>query len=180
MVVKTLLLLKDEDSAKRAIRYLKDNRLGRATFYPLSVIRERYIDDNSLNTIKNNSDFVGVMSDLVSFNREFNNVITNQLGTVVVATNIDAATRISHMIRAKYKVVTLEGDVINVGGSLTGGSTYNGKSVIILKQELKHLEDTLNILKQEESEIQNELMDNSKEITLVEEELFDVSREKLL
>ena len=176
---KNYIITKDEDSAKRAINYLKDNHLGRATFFPMSVIKERYIDNESLNILKNSNDFLGIMSDLVTYNREYDSIIKNQLGNVVVVTNIDAATRLSHMIKSKYKIVTLEGDVVNVGGSLTGGSTYNGKSTIILKQELKHLEDKHNLLKQEEEEIQLELQENSKEITKIEEKLFEVSKNKV-
>ena len=67
---KNFIITKDEDSAKRAINYLKDNHLGRATFFPLSVIKERYIDSESLSILRNSPDFLGVMSDLVSYNRE--------------------------------------------------------------------------------------------------------------
>ena len=176
---KNFIITKDEASAKNAINYLKDNHYGRATFFPLSVIKERFVDHENLNILKNSNDFLGVMSDLISYNNEYDNVIKNQLGHVVVVTNMDAATRLSHMIKARYKVVTLEGDVVNVGGSLTGGSTYNAKSIILLKQEVKHLEDTVNILKKEAKEIEQELKDNSKEESEVEEKLFAISKEKV-
>ena len=176
---KNFVITKDEDSAKRAITYLKDNHLGRATFFPLSVIKERYIESESLSILKNSSDFLGVMSDLVSYNREYDSVIRNQLGIVVVATDMDSATRLSHMIKAKYKIVTLEGDQVNVGGSLTGGSLYNGKSTVILKQELRHLEDKANLLKLEEEEISKELLDNTNIISKIEEKLFSLSKEKV-
>jgi len=68
---KNFVITKDESSAKKAISYLKDNHLGRATFFPLSVIKERYIDYNSLNLLKNSNDFLGVMSDLANYNKEF-------------------------------------------------------------------------------------------------------------
>ena len=176
---KNFIITKDEDSAKRAINYLKDSHSGRATFFPLSVIKERYIDSESLNILKNSEDFLGVMSDLVTYNREYDNIIRNQLGIVIVSTDMDSATRLSHMIKAKYKVVTLEGDQVNVGGSLTGGSIYNGKSAVILKQELKHLEDKANLLKLEEEEISKELLDNSNNINRIEETLFKVVSEKV-
>ena len=176
---KNYIITKDEESAKKAINYLKDNHLGRATFYPMSVIKERYIDNESLNILKNSNDFLGIMSDLVTYNREYDAIIKNQLGSIVVVTNMDAATRLSHMIKSRYKVVTLDGDVVNVGGSLTGGSSYNGKSVILLKQELSQLEAKQNLLKQEEEEIQLELQDNSKEINSIEEKLFAISKDKV-
>jgi len=176
---KNFVITKDEDSAKKAINYLKDNHLGRATFFPLSVIKERYIDSESLNILKNSEDFLGVMSDLVTYNREYDNIIRNQLGIVIVSTNMDSATRLSHMINARYKIVTLDGDQVNVGGSLTGGSIYNGKSAVILKQELKHLEEKANLLKLEEEEISKELLDNNESINKIEENLFKVTSEKV-
>lgn len=176
---KNFIITQDEDSAKNAINYLKDNHLGRATFFPMDVIKERYIDLESLNVLKESKDFLGVMSDLVTYNKEYTSIIKNQLGIVVVATNIDAATYLSHKIKAKYKIVTLEGDVINVGGSLTGGSLYKGKSTIILKQEYKHLEEKANLLKEEQDEISKELLDNNQEMNEIEEKLFMVSKEKV-
>ncbi len=176
---KNFIITKDEPSAKQAISYLKDSHAGRATFFPISVIKERYVDYDTINILKNSNDFVGIMSDLVKYNKEYENIIKNQLGIIVVATSIDAATRLSHMIKARYKIVTLEGDVINVGGSLTGGSNYIGKSSIILKQEIQHLEKTFNLLKQEELEIQQSLQDNNKEITAIEEKLFSISKDKV-
>lgn len=177
---KNFIITKDETSAKKAINYLKDNHLGRATFFPLTTIKERYIDYDSLNILKNNSDFLGVLSDLVSFNKEFTSVIKNQLGIVIVATDIEAATRLSHLIKARYKIVTLEGDVVNVGSSLTGGSAFNGKSTIILKQEVKHLESKLDLLRKENEEIQSEIDENNKEISLLEEKYFDFSKNKVI
>ena len=176
---KNFIITKDENSAKKAIHYLQDNHLGRATFFPMDVIKERYIDYDSLSILKNSNDFLGVMSDLVTYNREYESIIKNQLGIVIVSTDMDSATRLSHMIKAKYKIVTLDGDVVNVGGSLTGGSTYNVKSVIILKQELKHLEEQSSLLKQEQEEISKELLENRKELEEIEEKLFATSKEKI-
>ena len=176
---KNFIITKDEDSAKKAINYLKDGHLGRATFFPMSVIKERYVDYETLSIVRNSPDFVGVMSDLVTYNRQYEAIIKNQLGTVLVAPNLDAATRLSHLINSRYKIVSLSGDVVNVGGSLTGGSNYAGKSVIVLKQELKHLEDTMNLLQREEEEIEKELQENREEISKLEDNLFVISKDKV-
>lgn len=174
---KNFVITRDEPSAKTAIAYLKDNHLGRATFFPLSVIKERYVDNETINILKNSNDYLGIMSDLITYNREFESVIKNQLGNVVVVRDIDSATRLSHMIKARYKVVSLDGDVVNVGGSLSGGSNNATRSVVIIKQELRNLEETINLLKKEEEEIQLELQDNSKETTKVEEQYFKASKD---
>lgn len=176
---KNFIITKDETSAKEAIAYLKDNHLGRATFFPMDVIKERYVDNDTLNILKNSNDFLGIMSDLITYNQMYDSIIKNQLGIVVVATDINAATRLSHLIKARYKIVTLDGDVVNVGGSLTGGSIYNGKSTILLKQEVKHLQERVKLLKDEEETIKKELVENDKEIGKIEHKLFELSKEKV-
>ena len=176
---KNFIITKDEASAKEAIAYLKDSHLGRATFFPMDVIKERYVDNDTLNILKNSNDFLGVMSDLITYNQMYDSIIKNQLGIVVVATDINAATRLSHMIKARYKIVTLDGDVVNVGGSLTGGSVYNGKSTIVLKQEMKHLQDRVKLLNDEEESIKKELVEIDKEISKIETEMFELSKEKV-
>ena len=176
---KNYIITKDEESAKRAINFLKDNHLGRATFYPLSVIKERFVDNETLNILKSSSNYLGVLSDLITYNREYDKIVKNQLGNVLVVTDIDSATRLSHMIKNKYKIVTLDGDVVNVGGSLTGGSNFASKSIVILKQEVFKLTSTSDLLKKEEEEIKLELQENSKEITKLEDMLFNISKEKI-
>ena len=176
---KNHIITKDEISAKKAVAFLKDNHYGRATFLPMDIIKERYIDYNTLNILKNSMDSLGVLSDLVTYNTEYEAIIKNQLGIVLVSTNMDSATRLSHLIKAKYKVVTLEGDVVNVGGSITGGSAYKGKSAILLNQEISHLEAKERLLKETESKIQQEILKYSEESNQVEEELFKLSKEKI-
>ena len=176
---KNFIIVSDEDSAKKAINYLKDNRLGRATFFPLTVIKERYVDYESLNTLKSSNDFIGVLSDLVTYNKKYKNIIENQLGQTILATDIDAATRLSRLIKNKYRIVTLDGDVVNVGGSMTGGSVYQAKSIITTKQELRHTEEKEQLLKQELVEIQNELTELNKEISILEEQAFNISKDKV-
>ena len=125
------------------------------------------------------NDFIGVLSDLVTYNKKYKNIIENQLGQTILATDIDAATRLSHLIKNKYRIVTLDGDVVNVGGSMTGGSIYQTKSIITTKQELRHTEEKENLLKQELVEIQNELTELNKEISELEELAFNISKDKV-
>lgn len=176
---KNFIIVSDEDSAKKAISYLKDSHLGRATFFPLTVIKERYVDYESLNILKSSNDFIGVLSDLVTYNKKYKNIIENQLGQTILATDIDAATRLSHLIKNKYRIVTLDGDIVNVGGSMTGGSVYQAKSIITTKQELRHTEEKENLLKQELTEIQTELTELNKEISELEELTFNISKDKV-
>ena len=176
---KNFIITSDEDSAKKAINYLKDNHLGRATFFPLSIIKERYVDYETLNTLKSSNDFIGVFSDLLTYDKKYKSIIENQLGQVLLSPDIDAATRLSRLINNRYKIVTLDGDVVNVGGSMSGGSMNQTKSVVVIKQELKHTEDKLKLLEQELEEIKLELAELNKVIAKLEETAFDLSKEKV-
>lgn len=161
---KNFIITEDENAAKSAIRYLKDNHLGRATFFPLTVIKKRYVDKETLSILRNDSDFIAVLSDLVKYNKKYESIIENQLGTVIVSKNIDSATRLSKKIRARYKVVTLDGDVVHIGGSMSGGSSYSSKSMISLKQNLL--------------EYQNELENKQERLGNVKEKVRELSSRK--
>lgn len=161
---KNFIITENENAAKSAIRYLKDNHLGRATFFPLTVIKKRYVDGETLSILRNDSDFIAVLSDLVKYNKKYESIIENQLGTVIVSKNIDSATRLSKKIRARYKVVTLDGDVVHIGGSMSGGSSYSSKSMISLKQNLL--------------EYQNELENKQERLGNVKEKVRELSSRK--
>ncbi len=177
---KNFVITSDEESAKRAINYLKDNHLGRATFFPLTVIKSRYVDKDSIKILEKEDDFIGILSDLVDYDKTYQNIIENQLGTVIVAKDIDAATRLSSKVNRRYKIVSLDGDVVNVGGSLTGGSIiYQTKSIIVLKQELKRLLEQQSLMKQELEEIKKELDEVDEESRKIEEEEFTGSKNKV-
>lgn len=177
---KNFVITSDETSAKLAINYLKDNHLGRGTFFPLTVIKSRYVDKDSLRAIAKEEDFIGVLSDLVEYDKTYQNIIENQLGTVIVSKDLDSATRISNKVNRKYKIVSLDGDVVNVGGSLTGGSiAYQTRSIIVLKQELKRLEEQETLVKQELEEIKKELEEAESEMQKIEEEEFSTSKIKV-
>ena len=177
---KNFIITDDEVSSKEAINYLKDNRLGRATFFPLSVIKDRYVDGDILNKLDTNSDFIGVLSDLVEYDKKYKNIIYNQLGTVLVSPDIDSATRLSRVINKRYKIVTLDGDVIHIGGSMSGGSFYTSKSVITLRQELNLLEMKLNTSEENIIRSRNNINKLVENIDKSNEEYLKISREKVL
>ena len=176
---KNFIITEDEPSAKRAISYLKDNHLGRATFFPLTVITSRYIDKESLRILEQDKDYIGVLSDLVEYDKTYKNIIENQLGTVIMAKDLDSATKISHKINKRYKIVTLDGDVVNVGGSLTGGSSHHTSSIILLKQALKRLLEEQSLIKQEQEEIKRELEEVEEDLQKIEEKEFLTSKNKI-
>ena len=176
---KNFVITSDEDSAKKAINYLKDNHLGRATFFPLTIIKSRTVDSETLNQIRNNSDFIAVLSDLLTYNKKYQNIIENQFGTTIISKDLDSANRLSKLIRNRYKIITLDGDVINVGGSMTGGSLNKTKSIITTKQELKYQEEKEHTLKTEIVSLKDELVEINNVISKIEEESYQKEKEKI-
>ena len=176
---KNFVITSDEDSAKKAINYLKDNHLGRATFFPLTIIKSRTVDSETLNQIRNNSDFIAVLSDLLTYNKKYQNIIENQFGTTIISKDLDSANRLSKLIRNRYKIITLDGDVINVGGSMTGGSINKTKIIITIKQELKYQEEKEHTLKTEIFSLKDELVEINNVISKIEEESYQKEKEKI-
>lgn len=175
------VVTEDEFTAKEAIRYLKTNKFGRATFFPLNIIKAREIDDATYRLLRREEDFVGVASDLVRYESLYNNIIKNQLGTTVIVTNIDAALDIARKINYKYKVVTLNGELIHVGGSLTGGVIKNQSSLITQRHELEDNVKLLKVIEDKRASLEEEInaSDNKYKILLEEKEKFIMERTNL-
>lgn len=133
------IVVDNEFVAKEAINYLKNNNLGRATFFPLNIIKPKGIDTETMNTLRSSNGFIAIASDLVSYDKKYYNIIVNQLGNVVVVKDIDCANIISKKINYRYRIVTLDGNMLHVGGSITGGNKITNRNVITLKYELENL-----------------------------------------
>lgn len=177
---RNFIITEDEESSKKAIRYLKEEHLGRATFFPLSVIKSRYVDANTLFILKQEDSFLGVLSDLVTYDKKYKNIIENQLGIVIVCKDINNAVILGKKINHRYKIVTLDGDVINVGGSMTGGSSNtNSRSVVTIKQELTTYENNKLSIEEEKERISNDIKSIDKEIESLESKYFEVKREEV-
>lgn len=117
----------NEADAKRAIYYLKNNRLGRATFLPISAIKPRTLDERDLD---DNLGFVAIASDLVECKSEYKGIVQNLLGRVVIVEDMDCAIGISKKYAGRFKLVTIDGQVINPGGSMTGGSQSRSAGIL--------------------------------------------------
>lgn len=146
----------NEEDAKEAVRYLKNNNLGRATFLPISVIKPRSIDSESYETIKSMNGFVDIASNLVRYDTKYRNIVLSLLGTIVVVDNIDNANLISKKLENRYKVVTMTGEVVNIGGSITGGSLKKS-SILSERYELENVIKDIDVLDSEIKEIENKI-----------------------
>ena len=173
------IIVDSEKEAKEAINYLKDNNLGRVTFFPLNIIKSRYLKEDILNSIRDSQGFIDVASNLVKYDKTYKNIIENQLGNVLIVDNIDNANKISKDISHTYKIVTLDGTLLHVGGSLTGGNLSKQRNVITekyeLEKEIKKLDQIVEEIKDLEEKI-NEIDYNYKTL---EDSLYLINKEKI-
>jgi len=168
------LVVDTSNDVKEMINYLKENNIGRATFFPLDVIKPRNIDFNTLSILSTFDSFVNIASKLVTYDSRYENIIGNQLGNVIVVKDIDSANTISKRIEHRYKIVTLDGQVVNVGGSITGGKTIKENNTISLKYELdKNKNDLENILDKLKI-IDKEIKNIENDITKLETEIYNI------
>ena len=132
--------------AKKAIEYLKNNNLGRSTFFPIDTIKSRKISKDVEYTISSLPGYIGIASDLVTNKAIYNEIIENQLGNVIIVDTISDLFDIAKIVEYKYKIVSLQGDIIFPGGSVSGGSskTSSDKSQLVkLNIDLKNYENSL-------------------------------------
>ncbi len=132
-----VIVTNTEEDAKNAINYLKDNKLGRATFFPLNVIKPKYIDDLTLDKVKADTDFIDIASNLITYDTKYKNIVLNQLGNVIVVKNIDAMNRIGKLIGYSYRIVSIDGEILHTGGSITGGIKKDNRSTLNEKNNLE-------------------------------------------
>ncbi len=167
----------NERVAKEAINYLKTSNSGRATFFPLNIIKGKGIDNDTLNRL-NTKGYIGIASELVKYDKQYDNIIKNQLGNIIVMDDIDSATKLSKTINYRYRIVTLDGEIIHVGGSLTGGNS-KVKNLITLKYELESKLNNLNNTSKDISNIENNINDIDYKLKALEDELYIINKEKI-
>ena len=172
-----VIVVDNDTNAKEAIYYLKQNNLGRATFYPINIIKPKRVDEITLNKIKDKPEFIGVAAELVTFDPTYKNIVYNTLGNTLIVDNLNNATNIAKLINHTYRIITLDGDIINAGGSLTGGTQKSQTNLMSIKYEIENkmklLKNKVNEIKLKEEEI-NEI---DKDITILERKVFDASNE---
>ncbi len=169
------IVTENEETAKRLIEYLRKNNLGRASFLPITSVKGKKID-----RIKGkNNGIIGIASDLVKYNKKYENIILNLLGRTVVVQDMETAIRVAKDNGYYFRIITLEGDVINPSGAITGGSvakkTVNilgrGREIEKLQKEIKNLEEQIQKLEKEKEEYQISIEDVIEESALFEKEL---------
>ena len=143
------IVVENEDTAKRCIRLLKENRAGRATFLPVTSVKGSKLDKN----LENEEGFVALACDLVKADAKYSGVLNWLLGRICVAEDIDLATVIAKKYGYKFRIVTLDGQIINAGGSFTGGSVSKTTGILTRKNEIETLKAENEKLKVEHEEL---------------------------
>lgn len=150
-----------EEDGKAAIDLLKRLDAGRATFHPLSVIRGRTLQEPGLEGMNG---FIGIASQLVQYDKMYENIILYELGRTVVASDMNAAITISRKFNGRLSIVTLDGQQINAGGSMTGGSAARNVGILSRGNELERLKEKQKNLEQVGQKLRNEQNTAEKEL----------------
>ncbi|MDE6730421.1 MAG: chromosome segregation protein SMC, partial [Oscillospiraceae bacterium] len=137
------LIVADERSAKAGIQFLKDQKAGRATFLPLTTIKGRHLSAQDLQNLAGMPGFIAVASDLVTCESAYRQIAENLLGKIIIAENLDAGMKIAQKSGYRFRIVTLDGQIINAGGSFTGGSVQKTGGMLTRKTELQALQETM-------------------------------------
>lgn len=151
------IVVSDDQAAKQAIQYLKQQKAGRATFLPRTNIKARTLNPKQLDQAQHHAGFVGVAHQLVEFASQNNNIIANLLGTTLIMSGIEEAQQLARRLNHSVKIVTLDGDVLMPGGSISGGQARKQQNSMLARQnELKIAEEQLHASQQTLKQLEDE------------------------
>ncbi len=171
------IVTETEEDAKKLVEHLRKNNLGRASFLPISAVKGKKLDK-----IKGKDGVIGIASDLIKFDKKYEQVILNLLGRTVIVDNMDNSIKIAKQNGYSFRIITLEGDVINPSGAITGGSvtkkTVNilgrGREIESLEKEVKNLKVKIEKIEKEKQEYISSTQDILEEASSLEKELQDI------
>ncbi|MBP1968131.1 chromosome segregation protein [Virgibacillus natechei] len=139
------IVVNDDEAGRRAITWLKKTNNGRATFLPLGSIKERFITKDVLKQIENHDGFVGIAANLVKTDATYQTAVTHLLGHIVIANTLKDANEIAKLAMRRYRIVTLDGDVVNPGGAMSGGAKKKtNQSLFTREKDLEDISEKLN------------------------------------
>jgi chromosome segregation protein len=172
------IVVETEAEGREAIAFLKKRQLGRATFLPLNVIRGRSVPPNDRNAIQSVDGYVGIASELVRYDSKYDSIIGSLLGNVIVSRDLEQANRIAAKCQYRYRVVTLEGDVVNAGGSMTGGSVHKkGANLLGRSRQIEELEKEIATSSQQLQQLREKADEVKREISEWTETMEELRRQ---
>ncbi|WP_252230340.1 chromosome segregation protein SMC [Clostridium sp. ZBS15] len=166
------IITENEENAKKLIKYLKEHHLGRATFLPLNIIKgKKLILDNSITKIEG---YLGIASEIVSYESTYTNILDHVLGRTIIAKDMNSALQIAKKGNYRYKIVTLEGEVISPGGALTGGSIYTKHSNVLgRKREIEEILLKIDTTKKSCVIVEKEILKVREDVKKLDEEILN-------
>ncbi|WP_436857512.1 chromosome segregation protein SMC [Mammaliicoccus sciuri] len=167
------IIVKEEKDARLAIKYLKDKKLGRATFLPMNVVKKRFIPQSVIEQINDQQGFITVASEGVKYDEKYRNIVEHLLGSTIIAKDLETANQLARLIQFKHRIVTLEGDVITPGGAMTGGGKEKKASLLSQKDELKTTEDKYQNFMQQTTQIEENVKALKQEVQNIEQSLTE-------
>lgn len=173
------IVTETEEDAKKLIEHLRQNKLGRASFLPISSIKGRKLDKISKGNIDG---IIGIASDLVKCNKKYEQIVLNLLGRTLIVENMDTAIKVAKSNSYSFRIVTLDGDIISNTGAISGGSvqtkTVNilgrSREIESLEKELKQIEQKIKDITEEKRKYTESVTDVIEEVTRLEKELQDI------
>ena len=185
------IITRDEEAARNCINFLKRNKSGRATFLPITVLKEHDLKQEDLIVCENTNGYIGVMADFVYNEEQYDIVSDSLLGNIIVCDTLENANNLAALLKYNYKIVTLDGDIVHKGGYMTGGKVKNETSIVTATSELERNKNELvslsakaelankefNKIVEEKSKVENELTEKRISIAQIEP-LVDVKRAK--
>ena len=165
----------DEYAAKKAIVYLKDNQIGRATFLPITSLKAIYIHDKAKSRLKELKGFLTIASDIVKCDHQYREIIDSFLSRTLIVETLDDAISISRKMKNEYRIVTLEGDLINRGGAITGGSLKGRASNLLMRgAEIEEISKQIDSLNNVYTSKKQKTETDKKELISIESELKEI------
>lgn len=172
------IVTQSEEAAKKAIEYLKANKLGRATFLPISSVNGRSFEPSALSQVTRNEGFCGVASNLVSYESKYDGIMTSLLGKVVVVDSLDNAIKMARTFGYSFRIVTLEGDILSTGGSMSGGSLENrGPGILSRTREITELDEELQTLKTTDIALEKDIRLLAEDIAQINTEISSIQND---
>lgn len=172
-----VIVVDDEEKAKNAINYLKDNKLGRATFFPISIIKGRSVDDDAITICKETPGYIDIAASLVKYNPLYDGIIRNQLGNTLIVDNIDTMNKLGKKLGYRYRIITLDGELLHTGGAISGGINKTSNGLINARFELETLMKTSDTLTNEVKLIEEHINKIDNDLKIEEEKIFNLQGE---
>lgn len=172
------IVVANEEAARSAIDYLKTNAYGRATFLPLNVIQVKNIPAEQLASVQHHPSFVGIASDLISYDPMYRTVMAHLLGNVIVTTDLKGANELARLLHYRYRLVTLDGDVVSPGGAMTGGGVAKKTNSLLSRtRELETITGKLREMEEKTEQLERYVQTKKKEASEREEEIAELRKQ---